>query len=664
MSNSARNSSLIVPARLIQGADGTPVSDQYDDVYHTTAGGPEQARQVFLAGNGLPERWQGQHRFVICETGFGLGLNFLATWAAWREDPLACRFLHFVSIEKHPFTAADLKTAQAAWPQFAPLAAELQARWPPLLPGTHRLWLDQGRVVLTLVFGDAVEKLRHVEAEADAFYLDGFSPAKNPDLWSPAVCKALARLAKPGATLATWSVAGAVRQALAEAGFRVEKRPGFGGKRQMLTGENLSRRPLRYPAHAGERAAIVIGAGAAGASISERLAARGWQVTVLERHDAPGQGASGNLAGVFRPLPSADDNRLARLTRAGYLLGRQHLQALDQAETGLRWGACGVLHLGRDPVHAEAMAETVRRLQPPADFLQYLDTDAARVLAGHPVENGGWWFPGGGWIQPPSLCRANLARHPTRIRLLTGQAVADIRQQDGHWQALDAAGQVLAHAPVLVMASGIDAPRFAPLRWLPQRVGRGQVTHLAASATPPLQQVVCRQGYVTPPVDGLRIAGASLVMGDTDPCLRLTEQQDNLAKLEKILPGFLDALPASVRETLCGRVGFRPVSPDRLPIVGAVPVGPTPDRPLPANLRLPQLPRHPGLYCLQGFGARGLVWATLMAELLAARIEGEPLPLESDLVQSLDPGRFLIGHRAGSGGTSDAVQDQQDQSED
>jgi tRNA 5-methylaminomethyl-2-thiouridine biosynthesis bifunctional protein len=634
---------MLTPARLVWGADGTPISDCYDDVYHTTAGGPAQAEQVFMAGNGLPARWQGQQRFVICETGFGLGLNFLATWAAWRADPAACRFLHFVSIEKHPFSATDLKTAHALWPQFADLAAELQAKWPPLLPGTHRLWLDQGRVMLTLVFGDAVEKLRHIEAEVDAFYLDGFSPAKNPDLWSPAVCKALARLAKPGATLATWSVAGSVRQALTEAGFQLEKRPGFGGKRQMLVGINRSRRPLRQVPYSGERSAIVIGAGAAGSSISERLAARGWQVTVLERHAAPGQGASGNIAGVFRPLPSADDNRLARLTRAGYLLGKQHLQTLDTADLGLRYAACGVLHLGRDAEHAETMAHVVARLQAPPDYLQYLDTVAASALVGYPLENGGWWFPQGGWIQPPSLCRANLAHYPEQIQLLTHTPVADIHYQDGHWQALDAQGQLIASAPVLVMASGTEAPNFSPFRWLPQRIGRGQVTHLAESVTPPLQQVVCKQGYVTPAVDGLRIAGASLVVGDSSISLRLDEQLDNLHKLEKILPGFLDNYPESARNTLTGKVGFRPISPDRLPIVGAVPL--VTDK-LPDNLRLPQLQRQPSLYCLQGFGARGLVWATLMAELLAAQIEGEPLPLESDLVQSLDPGRFLIGRWA------------------
>ena len=227
------------PARLTLTADGTPFSTVYDDVYHSAAGAHAQAQHVFLAGNGLPDRWASRTRFVIVETGFGLGLNFLATWLAWRDDPQRCRTLHFVSLEKHPLAVADLAQAHAVWPELAPLAEELRRHWPALEAGAHHLELDGGRVLLTLHFGDAVELLPELDAVADAFYLDGFSPAKNPELWSPALCRSLARLAGCGATLATWSVAGSVRRALAAAGFEVTRRPGFAGKRQMLVGRRV-----------------------------------------------------------------------------------------------------------------------------------------------------------------------------------------------------------------------------------------------------------------------------------------------------------------------------------------------------------------------------------------------------------------------------------------
>lgn len=222
------------PACLTHATDGTPVSEIYGDIYHSAAGGHAQARHVFLAGNGLPARWQGRERFVILETGFGLGLNFLATWLAWRDDPQRCQELHFISFEKHPFQATDLALAQAAWPEFALLAEQIRQHWPVLQPGVYRLEFESARVVLTLVFGDAVDTLPRLATAVDAFYLDGFSPARNPELWSPALCRSLARVAVNGATLATWSVAASVRQSLAAAQFDVEKRPGFAGKRQML----------------------------------------------------------------------------------------------------------------------------------------------------------------------------------------------------------------------------------------------------------------------------------------------------------------------------------------------------------------------------------------------------------------------------------------------
>ena len=229
----------IDPATLTFNLDGLPVSPTYGDVYHAAAGAHAQARHVFLAGNGLPVRWAGRDHFAVVETGFGLGINFMATWLAWLGDAARCRILHFVSFEKHPFGVADLAQAHLAWPEFAHLSSALCQAWPPLVAGTHRLVLENGRVVLTLHFGDACARLPLLDERADAFYLDGFSPATNPDLWSPALCRSLASVARRGTTLATWSVAGAVRRALAGAGFEVERRPGFAGKRQMLVGRYL-----------------------------------------------------------------------------------------------------------------------------------------------------------------------------------------------------------------------------------------------------------------------------------------------------------------------------------------------------------------------------------------------------------------------------------------
>lgn len=224
------------PSPLCFEPDGTPYSALYNDVYHTRSGGPAQARHVFLAGNNLPQRWQDQKHFIILETGFGLGLNFLTTWTAWRKDNQRCRKLHFISVEKHPVSAEDLVRVHAAWPEFDELSGQLRQYWPLQKTGKHRINLEEGQLVLDLVFCDALKALPKLEEQADAFYLDGFSPAKNPELWSAPLFRILAKLAAPGATLATWSVSGAVRRGLDQAGFHTEKHPGFAAKRHMLTG--------------------------------------------------------------------------------------------------------------------------------------------------------------------------------------------------------------------------------------------------------------------------------------------------------------------------------------------------------------------------------------------------------------------------------------------
>jgi tRNA 5-methylaminomethyl-2-thiouridine biosynthesis bifunctional protein len=496
------------PARLERVAYGTPYSAAFDDVYHSALGGPAQARHVFLGGNELPQRWQGRERFVILETGFGTGLNFLTTWQAWRDDPQRCRRLHFVSFEKHPFTADDLAACQQTWPEFAELAAELQQKWPPLVPGMHRLHLDAGRVILTLVFGDAATQLRAVDASVDAFFLDGFSPPKNPELWSPHFCKGLARLTAPGATLATWTVAGHVRQALKDAEFDVEKRPGYANKRQMLVGRFRSRRPERHVVPT-DRRAIIIGAGIAGSTTAYALAAAGWQVTVLEQAGDPGQGASSNLAGMLRPLPSADDNRLSRLTRAGFMATRALLAGLP----GARWSPCGVLHLAREPAHESQQRRTVEQLGFPPELLQFVDKDEASQRLGQAVNIGGWWFPGGGWVQPPSVCRAALAAFPERITVRTNATVALLKRPKSEWQALAADGSVLAEAPV--RGHG-QRRRGAALRTSSPGcrsvAGRGQVSHLPAATVTGAERPCCSADTATRclRLTAIRLIGASL----------------------------------------------------------------------------------------------------------------------------------------------------------
>src|SRR5258706_7526844 len=390
----------LVPARPAFH-EGTPYSEAFGDVYHSAAGGPAQVVHVFLKGNQLPERWRGRETFVILETGFGLGLNFLATWQAWRRDPRRCRRLHFVSVEKHPFSLQDLRTLHERHPELKEEAAELHSSWPILGPGGHRLVFEGGAVPLTLFFAD-IKILRDLRLAADAIYLDGFSPAKNPEMWSPQTLRAISRLAAPGATAATWSVASTVRAALEETGFEVEKQPGFGFKKEMLRARFV-RKGNEIPL-VKTRTATVVGAGLAGAAVCERLCARGWEVTLIEKHAGPAQEASGNHAGTFHPIVTPDDSLFARLTRAAFLLSLSSWKRLPAA----RWDACGALQLARNEKEEISQRASVAALALPPEYAQLWTREEASAHAGVPVAAGGLRFPQAGSIQPPTLVPARL----------------------------------------------------------------------------------------------------------------------------------------------------------------------------------------------------------------------------------------------------------------
>lgn len=587
----------LVPAPLAFAADGTPFSQAYGDVYHSAGGGPAQAHHVFLQGNGLPERWRGRRVFTVLETGFGFGLSFLATWRAWREDPARCERLHFVSVEKHPFQADDLAVLLKDFPD---LERELVSRWPMLVPGMHRIEFESGNVVLTLFFGAIAEGLPQLQLAADAIYLDGFAPAKNPEMWAPTLLRHLGRLAAPGATVATWSVAASVRDALQEAGFAVEKRPGFGTKREMLAGR-LIRRTRELQKH-DDRKAIVVGAGVAGAAVSERLASRGWQVTLIERHGAPAEEASGNHAGVFHPIVSPDDSLFARITRASFLFLSHHWKNLEHLE----WARCGVLQLARDEAERNSQRRALATLGYPASYAQFNES------------KGGIWFPEAGWVRPRSLVEGLLARF--EIEKCFEREVFSLSREENIWQAKDDQNRVIASAPVVVLANASDALRLSPRPEVRLRRVRGQLTLVPAIAG--LDHVLLRGGMALPGIGGLSAVGASYDIDDEDRELRADSHAGNLARLEQMLPGALAGFnPGLDPAKLDGRVAFRAVVRDRLPLVGSL-----------GN----------GLFGAFAYGSRGLLWAGLAGEIIASMLDGEPLPVERRLAAAVDPGRFAL----------------------
>jgi tRNA 5-methylaminomethyl-2-thiouridine biosynthesis bifunctional protein len=348
--------------------------------------------------------------------------------------------------------------------------------------------------------------------------------------------------------------------------------------------------------------------------------------------------ASGNRAGIFMPLVSRDDNIPTRLTRAAYLYALRHWEHLGGIGPGrtIEGEACGVLQLARDPGHAEVQRAIAASGALPFDYAEWLERPQAEALLGLPAPDGGWLFRQGGWARPGSVCEAMLAACGGRLQQRFGVGSVRIGYKDGHWEVSDQHGVLVARAPNLILANGagaMDVPHAAPL---PLTALRGQVSHLPAEMLPSVPVVLCREAYLTPPSHGVASAGATYDLDD-NPELSPASHEENLQRLR----GLLSDPDAAQGAPLEGRVGFRCIAPDRLPLVGRLPdfaaAGSTE--------RLRDVPRHPGLYALLGYASRGLIWAGWAAELLAAQLEGEPLPLESALVDALDPARFVLRAR-------------------
>lgn len=693
-------------AQLRWDADGAPVSAAFDDVYFSRANGLAETEHVFLHSNRLAERWRALNPqrpgvFVIGETGFGTGLNFLCAWRLWRALAPPGWRLHFVSAEKFPLTHAELERALAQWPQLAALVAPLLALYPPAVPGYHLLALPDG-TRLQLLFGAAdamFEQLPDSAAtelpagvQVDAWFLDGFAPAKNPEMWSDALFRSIGRLSAAGTTFATFTCAGFVRRGLRAAGFRVEKTAGFGTKREMARGEWLplpaadsrldndadsavaaaadnkavhdiatagcdtaahpaapdrTRQPaparaIDYwalpPAALPRQRVVVIGGGLAGTSTARALAERGWPVTLLEAGATLAAGASGNSQGVLYTKLSAQANPLSRFALASYLHALAHYRR-DAAAGEF----CGVLQLIDD---TEQWRQLGAAFAGHEEWVQAVDAQRAAALAHCTVTQPALWFPRAGWLAPAQLC-AEYVNHPL-IEVRLGCAVHALQRDGADWLLQSTNGEL--RAGCVVLATAAATPALIAAAQLPLRAIRGQITAVPAQW---LRQrpacVVCHEGYLAPaPAGGIHI-GATFDHRDDDTGVRTADHRRNLASLAQALPDVLMAEPAALpAASFDGRTGFRCATPDYLPMVGALA-----DAAL-LRERCAALAKNarnriaapaawlPGLYVNVGHGSRGLTSTPLCAELLAALIAGGPRPLPRELVQALSPARFAL----------------------
>lgn len=617
--------------RLAWSEAGPPKATAFGDVYFSEAGGLAESEAVFLQGTGLPQAWSGRDVFSICELGFGSGLNALAAWRAWKATRSPHAVLHISSIEAFPLTRKNAERALSGFPDVSDLAMRLLERWPVRAYAPQRMWFEEDRFALTLFTGDAETVLSGLCGPFDAWFLDGFAPARNPAMWTPEVFRHIARLSAPDACLATFSVAGDVRRGLEAAGFVVEKKPGHGGKRERLEARrqphrrNISAAASIYPyaATPSQRVAIV-GAGVAGAACAHALARRGVETVVLEAAGGLGAGASGNPAGLVMPRLDRGAGPLREVFLAAYLHAIATYEALGE----------GIFHA----TGVEQLAET-RHRQAFADLLNDPPLPEDWLIA---LPNGAALHPRAGMVSAQAAVRAML----TGARVLFEAEVQSLDRSGAGWVVRAHDGRALLKADAVVLACGTALTRFTPASFVPIALSHGQIEWGEGPAPP---RPLVRSNYVAPFEGGVLFGATFDALDHADaqgpPCEDARSR--NIAALAQLAPQIAAALDVT---KLTSRAAVRAATPDRAPIAGLLPdaeawlaqyAGLAHGRKLDAD-RAP--PAHPGVYVLGGLGARGLTLAPLLAERLASEICGEPLPLSRPALDAIHPARFL--HRA------------------
>ncbi len=621
----------------------TPASGRFGETYYSADGGLEESRLVFLKGCGLPEAWQGRRRFTIGETGFGTGLNFLAAWDLWRRSGPPDAVLHYMSVEGYPLAHAELAEALAPWSQLSPLASELlQALPAPLTNGFHRVTFGTDRVFLTLLVGEVGDMLETADANVDAWFLDGFSPARNPEMWRDEVLRHVARLSAPGAFLASYSVAGTVRRGLSSVGFNVEKKPGFGRKRDRLVARyegaaSPSRRPAWAPPQTllDARRIGIIGAGIAGANLAAALRARGVQVVVVD--GAPrAPAASGNPVAAIMPKVDLGSDAASEFSRLAY---RHAVRTLPQDAVVSR----GAVSLARTDKEADRFQRFASRVAGCA----WAGSERVSAMAGLPLAHSGLISQDARTVTPIPLVDwllsgSDLIQLSLGSDSIDGSVISALYAAD---QALDAiviaAGAITPD--ILRAFLGETSAAELPMFQTPGQLSAAPETEISRDQ----RCVVSFGGYITPPIAGLHYVGATYEHNVTETpdqagTLPLTAEGHarNWAALTEMLPlwsGTADPGPAG------GRRSIRATTPDRLPILGPVGrdngvwnVTQHTQHDAPHRGQRQNIP----LYVATGLGSRGFTTSGLLAEILCAEWFQEPCPVPLPAALAVHPNRF------------------------
>lgn len=644
----------IQSARLHYNEQGTPVSDVFDDVYFSNDSGLHETLYVFVTQNGLPQRFQihTRRQFHVMETGFGTGLNFLVLWREFmrsleKAPHRLCQQLHFSTFEKFPLSHADLQQALLQWPELAPYSEQLLAQYPrAFLPGCQRLRFANGQITLDLWLGDVHDNLPQVSAQnkVDAWFLDGFAPSKNPDMWQDTLWQGMARLSHAGTTVATFTSAGIVRRGIASAGFTVRKIKGFGKKREMAVacmaatdGQLLAGWPYATAqvsevgelslhsapgilSNSSDEAITIVGGGLASLLLASSLIERGERVRLLCADANVGQAASHNRQGALYPQLQYRMTPTSQLHLHAFVFAQSRYRELFQ-QLNVAHDFCGVLQLACNEQLAQRQSKISACQEFPAGLWHAVNAAQASEIAGIAVPFGGFYFQDGGWIAPQQLCQQLLSTLSTSSHFSVElQCHVQHIHPDGAglWQLVTSTGDLTAER--LIFCVGHHLPQWQVANHLPMSQVRGQVSHVKAQGLAKLKTVLCHQGYVTP-YDQMRqvdeaCVGASFDRECAEPLLKPSDDAFNIDLVQQVFSNpdwFKNATVISAK------AGVRSTVRDHVPVIGEL---------------------APQLYVFGGLGARGLLFAPLLAEQLAAKICRQAQPLSQELAGLVDVARF------------------------
>ncbi|CAM3949964.1 bifunctional tRNA (5-methylaminomethyl-2-thiouridine)(34)-methyltransferase MnmD/FAD-dependent 5-carboxymethylaminomethyl-2-thiouridine(34) oxidoreductase MnmC [Pseudoalteromonas byunsanensis] len=653
---------MIQNAKIHFNDMGTPVADNFDDVYFSNDDGLAESHYVFFTQNHIAERLtkHDQKHFVIAETGFGTGLNFLNAWQQYNalQSEHELPRLHFISFEKFPVNHADLVKALAAWPTLSAYAKQLCAQYPMALAGCHRLEFDEGNVTLDLWFGDVHDSLPGISCQntalVDAWFLDGFAPSKNPDMWQQSLFDAMANLSRSNATFATFTAAGFVRRGLQQAGFECKKVKGYGRKREMVVGtlaqaNDYASTPEYYATTPSQLSQVaIIGGGIASACLAYQLSKRNIKSTLFCQDDALAKGASHNRQGAIYPNLQADNTPPSEFYAHSFLYSKRFYQHISDLGFDYDHNWCGVLLQAVSDAKQAQQQNLVEKHNWPKALIRSVTTEQASNIAGVTLPYSGLFIEQAGWVNPAQLTQAiyDAVKQKEYCQTHFNTDIERLEKTDNGWLLHTHSASFGPFSDVFV-CGGEHSDRFEQTSAIPIQGVRGQVSHVQASEhSTKLQTVLCHKGYFTPANEGLHCMGATF---EKDSKSRNVTEQDNYSNRAQLNKFYGDCDFASTLGQISGaKAAVRCCFADHIPMLGQVPDNQDLMAAF-ANLRkgkhygftAPQQP-YAGLYVVTGFGARGLCSAPLATEHLVASLCNEPRPYSERVHQAIHPNRFMV----------------------